>query len=931
MSDPRPWRARVLRSGGGVAGAGVLIDQRHVLTCAHVVNQALGRDRQQQERPVGEVELDFVEAEAGPINARVADGGWGPIGPGGGGDVAVLELSMDAPREARRALLRHPPRLGGHRFDTYGYPRLYDTGLGATGVLAAWGGPANQWVELQAMEVPGHRVERGFSGAAVYDQVARAVVGIVVAEDKLAEAKMAWMLPVRILTKLLGSSWPRLTAIMRSCATYEPGELGGHWSPKARGVEREAKRGWYFTGRTQVLRELAAWLAGGQADGRVRVLTGGPGSGKSAVLARLITLSDPVYRERVPDLDPNDPAVPPAASIEVAVWARNKTIEDVVAAIAQATTVDADSPDTLIDGLLERDRPCTIVVDALDEAVEPAGIAGKLLRPLAADAASAGVRVLIGSRPGREDELIDALGRDALRLDLDQPPYLERTDLVEFVRRRLLLADDPDARTPYRDRQDLAGRVAAAVADRVYPTFLVAQLTTKALVQAGSVVDVEAPGWELGFPGSVADAMDGYLDRLAEDAASEQERRVRKRRLRELLTPLAYAEGEGLPRALWPAAATALAERSYSVEELHWLLDIAADYLVEQTTSEGGPVYRLYHQALADYLRPANIEEESARQQRLATALLDEVPRRPDGISRDWPAAHPYLTRHLATHAAMAGRLDELLEDPGFLLAADPSRLLHALPTASTSAGRQAAGVYRLVVHQLRDRPVEEAAAYLQLAARQQRAHDLADRIERLGFTQPWSVRWAAWQPATAHRIVGRHTAWVGAVAVGELDGRPVVVTGGGDQTVRVWDLATGSPVGEPLTGHTGWVGAVAVGELDGRPVVVTGGGDQTVRVWDLATGTPVGEPLTGHTGRVDAVAVAELDGRPVVVTGSGDQTVRVWDLATGTPVGEPLTGHTGPVRRGGGGAAGRPPGGGHRRRRPDGAGVGSGHRHAGR
>ena len=28
---------------------------------------------------------------------------------------------------------------------------------------------------------------------------------------------------------------------------------------------------------------------------------------------------------------------------------------------------------------------------------------------------------------------------------------------------------------------------------------------------------------------------------------------------------------------------------------------------------------------------------------------------------------------------------------------------------------------------------------------------------------------------------------------------------------------------------------AVAVGELDGRPVIVSGGGDVTVRVWELA------------------------------------------------------------------------------------------------
>ena len=45
---------------------------------------------------------------------------------------------------------------------------------------------------------------------------------------------------------------------------------------------------------------------------------------------------------------------------------------------------------------------------------------------------------------------------------------------------------------------------------------------------------------------------------------------------------------------------------------------------------------------------------------------------------------------------------------------------------------------------------------------------------------------------------------------------------------------------------------AVAVGALpDGTPVVVSGGDDGTVRVWRLADGTPVGEPITGHTGEV--------------------------------------------------------------------------------
>jgi hypothetical protein len=166
-----------------------------------------------------------------------------------------------------------------------------------------------------------------------------------------------------------------------------------------------------------------------------------------------------------------------------------------------------------------------------------------------------------------------------------------------------------------------------------------------------------------------------------------------------------------------------------------------------------------------------------------------------------------------------------------------------------------------------------------------------------IGAALAWAIlpTTATPPPTVEHTLTG-HTNWVFGVTTAQLDGRTVVVSGSADNTMRVWDLDTGAPVGSPLTGHTGPVSAVETTQLDGRTVVVSGSWDKTVRVWDLATGAPVGSPFTGHTGPVFAVATTQLDGRTVVVSGSADDTVRLSDLATGNPVGSPFTGHTAAV-----------------------------------
>ncbi len=122
-------------------------------------------------------------------------------------------------------------------------------------------------------------------------------------------------------------------------------------------------------------------------------------------------------------------------------------------------------------------------------------------------------------------------------------------------------------------------------------------------------------------------------------------------------------------------------------------------------------------------------------------------------------------------------------------------------------------------------------------------------------------------------------------VAIARVGGRPVIVSGANDRTVRLWDLATRRPLAT-LTGHTNWVRSVAVTELDGRTIAVSGGDDGTVRRWDLTTREPVGRPFDAAVP-VFSLALATLDGEPVVVTGGRDGSLRLWDLRTGAAIGK--------------------------------------------
>jgi WD40 repeat protein/tetratricopeptide (TPR) repeat protein len=113
-------------------------------------------------------------------------------------------------------------------------------------------------------------------------------------------------------------------------------------------------------------------------------------------------------------------------------------------------------------------------------------------------------------------------------------------------------------------------------------------------------------------------------------------------------------------------------------------------------------------------------------------------------------------------------------------------------------------------------------------------------------------------------------------------DGR-MIVTGTFDgNAARRWDFASRQPMGEPLE-HSGPVLSVAFSP-DGR-TILTGCADGTAWLWDAHNGRPIATFLM-HRGAVYS-AVFSPDGR-TILTASQDRTARLWDV-TGQPVGPPM------------------------------------------
>ncbi|KAF2477573.1 F-box/WD repeat-containing protein pof1 [Lindgomyces ingoldianus] len=109
-----------------------------------------------------------------------------------------------------------------------------------------------------------------------------------------------------------------------------------------------------------------------------------------------------------------------------------------------------------------------------------------------------------------------------------------------------------------------------------------------------------------------------------------------------------------------------------------------------------------------------------------------------------------------------------------------------------------------------------------------------------------------------------------------------LLVSGGCDRDVRVWNLATGYPQ-FTLRGHTSTVRCLKMSDAN---TAISGSRDTTLRIWDLKKGL-CKHVLIGHQASVRCL---EIHG-DIVVSGSYDTTAKIWSISEGKCL-RTLTGH---------------------------------------
>ncbi|WP_327359907.1 DUF1513 domain-containing protein [Streptomyces sp. NBC_01296] len=855
--------AQVLGQNDEACGAGFLVAEDVLVTCAHVVRAA-------GSGPGASVWLVFPNADgAGVVEGIVLEEPWREPE---AEDVAMVRLGVAVPGT-------HVPALGsaegsrGHEVRSFGFPGQAPEG-GHFGYATAGDLlPATEHRAEHLQLTGANDLTTGFSGGPVVDEVTGLVIGMlteITSPDKYGKGQgIAYVTPVQVLRAI----WPALT--VQDVCPY-------------RGLEPfTAEHAQWFEGRQDAVSQVLAHL---DEQRRAVLLLGPSGSGKSSLIQAGV--------------------LPALAAGEVAGsdrWlpVRVRPGQDLCAEIERAGL-----PGAATDGIAEavtrvlRAQPeyqrVVLVIDQFEELLTP--LEGNLAaadRLTAAITSHAALSVILVMRDDFYPQLA-ALAPDLLEAAmpglLNIPGTLSQNDLHDII---TLPAQKVGARfesgLPEQVVTDvLATAPEGAASRRATVTVLpLLELTLSELWRQrhDGFLTHDAYRRIGGVTGSLTTWCDTALNQLPPNSLP-----VAERILTSLVRPADLRHNIPAIRAQVPledlrdlaAGPDGSPDGSDVFDTV--LAELTRHRIITTRTPEGPsarPVAELIHDALIrDWGRLRELMGQDRRFQEWFVRAREQQARWADGRHEEDLLAGTALAAglELSHERRLPANIDHFLtaskqrQQAAIRRSRRLNAILAGLLALALIAAIGALWQWRSSV------TAREAAQSRQLAAESnplitwnpELASLLAVQAYRTSHTPEAqeSLNNAAALPL--HRRLLGHDSGVHAVAFSP-DGH-TLASGSADGTAQLWDTATGK-AGITLD-HVSLAVASLAFSPDGS-ILATGSNEGPVRLWNVATGKPLAT-LTGHISQVNSVAFSP-DGK-TLATGSNDATVRLWDVATRKP-----------------------------------------------
>ena len=881
--------AQILSGDGKVVGAGFLIGDRALVTCAHVVEAAGGR-------PGARIQLVFPHVPGAPLIEGDVDAAlWRPPQEE---DVAILRLDQ-TPQGVPMPGLGSAAGCQGHRVRSFGFPRQAPggghSGYAVAGHLLPESAGSGRLLQL----ADANDLTTGFSGAPVMDEVRNRVIGMVTAvavpDDRQKGMNIAYATPTEVLREV----YRDLTV----------GEVLPYLHLKSF-TEQDAK---WFHGRSAAVKPLLRSLE----EHRGALLLGPSGSGKtSLVQAGLLpglaggrrlggTRWLPVLLRPGGNLAAELERVLPGAGEQgIVSAARNRLAAE--PGYGRVLVV-VDQFEELLTGPQAQDSSRDAAVRQLAEAFR---------------ATHAPISVVLVMRDDFYPQLA-AFAKDLLDAaprPVNVPATLSEAELSDIITLPALSAGSGFAAgLPERIIGDLLDGDSdqTGTADRRASVTLLPLLELALTQLWDQPRDGDLTHDAYLNIGEVTGALASWCNQVLDELPSDEQRNIAQRVLTALVRPADDAR-------MIPATRQRV--------RLGTLRDLAVG--TTRTAQDGPPPGRDVDDVLEALttariitIRTEGAEEQGAAEQPVAELIHES-------LIRFWPELRRWVAQDQQFHdwlrrAGEQQRRWTKSRKPEDLLGAtdqaegDKERETRALPreiAAFLDAGRAAERA-----RTRRTRRVIAGLVALTLFAgtgaivawgseRTARHEEAAVRAETgVAVSRELSLEaldLAATDPYTARQLAVAAWALSGSPQAGQTEAqllveqrgtiitpdRPiysvtynqqgtVLASAGGDGSVRLWNPVTGRQVGPAMAGAGGANVSDVVFNRAGT-LLATAGDNGTVRLWNPADQQRVGTVMTATDGGGPVLGIALDPTGTLLASAGGDGSVRLWNTATQRQVG---------------------------------------------